>query len=514
MRFQCSRLAAAAALAAGGLASPSWAITDQEILDISSEGTSNGYPYRYIAATEASPTQKKPLVVFLHGLGQGGNDNVQQVTSHINPLVDRLLTSEYNAHLLAPQSFGSFNDARLALLIEDVIGRHADTIDTDRVYVTGISAGGAGTYNIVNERPNLFAAAVPLSGGQKPEHVPNLAGTPMWVFTGETDTLFRAITAQNMYNALQSAGDTPRLTQIENVAHSGWSNIYADRTSHTGTYLGGSPTDEDQAGLYDWLFAQSRSNPASLAPRDLADGERVLIDFGLISENVDHDSGGGFDNVVWLPPNPDDEGNYWNHPQNTLVIEDSPIGTLVEVSHNTEGVKTRVGFHLTDDFNDDGKTGVTDDTLAPGTVVGDGWYVGTNAASTTKAQTAAMVIDGLIAGGVYELALLAAAIGNDGGRGYLGWYWVNGVMQAFDAAGNTDTWLVFEDVVANADGEIELFFQVSQDEASRSRRAYLNAIELTAVRVPEPGVLAMALLGVMFAARRPRRVGQSSVREA
>ncbi|MEM6550685.1 MAG: prolyl oligopeptidase family serine peptidase [Planctomycetota bacterium] len=484
---------------------PALAVTDQEILDLSIEGQYDRYPYRFIQATEATTLDKKPLVVFLHGLGQGGTDNTRQVTSHINDLVDHLLTSTYNAHLLAPQSPGSFSPPLLAELVDSVIAGN-NTIDTNRIYVTGISAGGAGTYNLVNQRPGLFAAAVPLSAGQKTDQLANQAGTPTWIFTGDRDNTFKPITAQNMYTGLQSLGAAPRMTQIENTGHSGWSQIYADAPNSTGQFIGGAPDEAGNTGLYEWLFSQSRANPSPPEPRALQVGETILVDFGRISQDVENSAGNLTDNLVWLPGSPDDQGRYWNHPQNVLAVEGAATGTLVGVSQTTNGDKTTVGFRLLDDFNNASLTGITDQTTAPLAVVGDGLLVGSNTPSLNKAQSAEILIDGLVPGGVYDLELLAAVAGTDGGRRHVGWYWVNGELQVFDASDNTDQWLLFDEAIADAFGTIELFIQVSQEDESRSRRAYLNAVRLTAVSIPEPGSITLVAVSCGLAlVRRPGR---------
>lgn len=237
--------------------------------DLSSSVTgsvSNGdrsIPYRLFEPTLA-PGQKAPLVVFLHGMGDRGTDNVKQATGWIDNLVSNTESGPYASYVLAPQIdtdmwFQSWNDkptdaTSLTLkAIHDVIARQ--NIDTSRVYVTGLSMGGMGTWDILTREPELFAAAVPMSGGGNTTTAAAIKDIPVWAFHGDADTVVPVSATQDMIAALMDAGGNPRYTEVKGGGHVIWDDIYADLDNT----------------LYPWLFAQRLNNIGeSLPTLDLA----------------------------------------------------------------------------------------------------------------------------------------------------------------------------------------------------------------------------------------------------
>ena len=249
-------------------------------------------PYRmYQPIGYDTPGSSFPLVIFLHGNGERGTNNTSQVTSHIQGLIDRTESGSTAAYLLAPQApsggqnlqwtnisypTGSYANPtlnapaittplRLALdLVEQFIATH--NVDRSRIYITGLSMGGYGTWDAVARRPNLFAAAAPLSGGGNVSMASTYAGVPIWAFHGAIDATVPVSGSRNTITAIQNAGGTEeRYTELAGQGHNIWAPIYngsinAYDTNYTGTYA-----TEGSGDVYTWMFAQSVPEPASCA---------------------------------------------------------------------------------------------------------------------------------------------------------------------------------------------------------------------------------------------------------
>jgi predicted esterase len=113
-------------------------------------------------------------------------------------------------------------------------------IDPSRIYVTGLSMGGYGTWDIIARRPDLFAAAIPVCGGGDPLTAPAIARLPLWAFHGGNDGVVPTVRTRLMIEALTAAGATPRYTEYPGVGHDSWNRAYAE------------------PDLVAWLFAQRR----------------------------------------------------------------------------------------------------------------------------------------------------------------------------------------------------------------------------------------------------------------
>lgn len=149
------------------------------------------YPYRLFSPSQASSTNKLPLVIHLHGAGERGSENQKQVQSHIQPLLD--LTQEQaatRAYMVAPQlpSGQGWNGTKVRNLVEHLIANHH--IDATRVYVLGLSLGGQGVWRSLAAGGDVFAAGVPLSAVRDSSSSAAIIaanGTPVWAFHGTAD---------------------------------------------------------------------------------------------------------------------------------------------------------------------------------------------------------------------------------------------------------------------------------------------------------------------------------------
>lgn len=217
-------------------------------------------PYRLLPPKEYNPQQKYPLVVFFHGAGERGEDNVKQLVHGMADFASVDVMENYASFVLAPQcpddmqwvdtpwtadshSMPKQPTQAMQLSLE-LIGVLQDefSIDEDRIYVTGLSMGGFGAWDALQRQPRRFAAAAPICGGGDPAFAKQIAHVPLWAFHGDADTVVKVKRSRGMIDALKKAGGTPRYTEYPGVSHDSWTATYANRE------------------LYEWLFAQSRSD--------------------------------------------------------------------------------------------------------------------------------------------------------------------------------------------------------------------------------------------------------------
>jgi predicted peptidase len=212
-----------------------------------SDGTAS-IPYRLFEPQGVSPGAKLPLILFLHGAGDRGTDNVGQ-TYWASQLVDHTRGGQYAAYVLAPQintnqwfsSSGSEPTEAMSLTIDALKQVMATAnVDPTRVYVTGVSMGSFGTWDILRRDPGVFAAAVPMSGGGDPSTASLVKDTPIWAFHGSADSIVPVDSTRNMIAAVRAAGGDPKYTEVPGGDHFIWPAIYGD-ASNT---------------LYPWMFSQ------------------------------------------------------------------------------------------------------------------------------------------------------------------------------------------------------------------------------------------------------------------
>jgi predicted peptidase len=113
-------------------------------------------------------------------------------------------------------------------------------IDSNRIYITGLSMGGFGTYDAIERYPNLFAAAVPVCGGGDTSKAALIAHLPIWIFHGSEDPVVSPVLSLAMLQALTSAGAHPAFTQYPESGHFSWLGAYSD------------------ALMLEWLFRQHK----------------------------------------------------------------------------------------------------------------------------------------------------------------------------------------------------------------------------------------------------------------
>ncbi|MCK5922620.1 MAG: prolyl oligopeptidase family serine peptidase [Methylococcales bacterium] len=170
-------------------------------------------------------TKKWPLVVFLHGAGERG-DNIEQVKMHGPPmLVEK--GKKFPFILISPQcpkdSWWSYEP--VMALIEDIENRYQ--VDSKRIILTGLSMGGYGTWEFSTRYPEKFAAIAPLCGGGIPYLTSRIKNTPVWVFHGAKDGGVLISESQNMVDGLKNDGNTKfKFTIYPEAGHNCWTETY------------------------------------------------------------------------------------------------------------------------------------------------------------------------------------------------------------------------------------------------------------------------------------------------
>ena len=213
---------------------------------------SKNIPYRLFIPDNYDPNKKYPLVLFLHGAGERGIDNQSQITSSKGAL---LWASEANqkdhpCFIVAPQcpdgdqwvntswGLGSYSTTKIPIskalkmvvnLLDTLKANYS--LDTTSFYVTGLSMGGYGTWDIITRFPQMFRAAIPICGAGDPSKAKLLAKTPIWCFHSADDNTVPVKGTREMVNAINEQGVNNRdnfYTEYTNAGHFAWVPAYSE----------------------------------------------------------------------------------------------------------------------------------------------------------------------------------------------------------------------------------------------------------------------------------------------
>lgn len=184
--------------------------------------------------------EKWPLILYLHGIGERGGDLSLVKTHGISRIVEGWPDFPFVA--VSPQcphkTVWSKHHIALNALLDDLMRAYA--VDEDRIYLTGNSMGGYGTWSLAAAYPQRFAALAPICGGGEPETVCALKEVPVWAFHGEEDPVVDLHYGQEMVDALRACGGDVRFTVYPGVGHDSWTETY------------------DNPELYQWFLQHSR----------------------------------------------------------------------------------------------------------------------------------------------------------------------------------------------------------------------------------------------------------------
>lgn len=216
--------------------------------------------YRLLKPKVYEAAKNYPLVIFLHGAGERGDDNAKQLVHGMNDFASDEVMAKHPAFVIAPQcpaeqQWGGINrlakvdtpDGKLAPALEATLQvaealQKEFSIDGQRVYITGLSMGGYGSWRALEVHPDRFAAAAIICGGGNAAAAASFKHVPIWAFHGADDKTVPATESQKMIEALRAAGGEPKYTEYPGVGHNSWAVTYANPE------------------LYAWLFAQRKSN--------------------------------------------------------------------------------------------------------------------------------------------------------------------------------------------------------------------------------------------------------------
>ncbi|WP_166820250.1 carboxylesterase family protein [Thalassoroseus pseudoceratinae] len=179
-----------------------------------------------------------PLLLFLHGAGERGS-NLDLVKVHGPP---KMIANghEFPFIVASPQcpKGKRWVPTPLMALIADLESRYK--VDSDRIYVTGLSMGGFGTWSLASYAPDRFAAIAPICGGGERWAARNMTKLPIWAFHGTADRAVPVERSEQMIEALKKVGGSPKLTLYPDVGHDSWTRTY------------------ENPKLYEWLLQHKR----------------------------------------------------------------------------------------------------------------------------------------------------------------------------------------------------------------------------------------------------------------
>ena len=207
--------------------------------------------YRILYPKNFDKSKNYPLTLFLHGIAERGDDNELQLKyidkvfldqkKYIDfpsivifpqaPLSDnwssRILT-ENEIRQVFPKDASPTKSLQMVIKLMDSLSQE-NYVDKKRIYLSGLSNGAMGSFELLKERPNMFASAVLICGGGDPNWVKEFAKTtPVWIAHGSNDDVVHPNFSLEMAEAIIREGGSPKLTFYENIFHDSWYNVFSD----------------------------------------------------------------------------------------------------------------------------------------------------------------------------------------------------------------------------------------------------------------------------------------------
>jgi predicted peptidase len=225
-------------------------LTLYEKREFISDGGSS-LPYRVLFPENYDKSEKYPLILVLHGAGERGSDNEKQLVHGSKLFLDSTVRVKYPAIVVFPQcpeqSYWSsvkidrgvtplvldFDYTRSATaplenamaLVQKLLNEEA--VDEDRVYISGLSMGGMGTFEAVYRNPKMFAAALPICGGGDTKNYKKVK-TPFWIFHGDADGVVDVKYSRAMAERLKELKVKTKYTEYPGVNHNSWDSAFAE----------------------------------------------------------------------------------------------------------------------------------------------------------------------------------------------------------------------------------------------------------------------------------------------
>lgn len=203
----------------------------------------HGLPFRFYGARKLRGGNEAgyPLVIYLHG--RGGDVMTPEQPGEAKTFSEEDNYRKRECFIIAPQcpkdaSWDGKNSAAVVEIIGDLMKNLS--VDKKRIYLTGYSMGGYGTFHLLGEEPKLFAAGVPIAGGGDPNKAETFKKVPLWVFHGAKDDVVKPEQSRRMVEALEKARATVKYTEYGDGDHGIAGRVYGDVKMH------------------EWLFEQHR----------------------------------------------------------------------------------------------------------------------------------------------------------------------------------------------------------------------------------------------------------------
>jgi predicted peptidase len=232
---------------------------DRQLTFTGGEYQDEVFHYRLLPPPVVEPGREYPAILFLHGAGERGTDNALQLLYLPEQMAQPAWREKYPCYLIAPQcrpdrmwvdvQFGMADSApqvepneqmQVAIgILDDVL--QTCPVDRHRVYLTGLSMGGYGSWDLAARYPERFAAVAPICGGGDEVQAAKLAGLPIWAWHGDLDIAVPVERSRRMIEAIRAAGGEPKYTELKDVGHDSWNPAYSD-----------------PEGLVPWMFQQQR----------------------------------------------------------------------------------------------------------------------------------------------------------------------------------------------------------------------------------------------------------------
>lgn len=219
--------------------------------------------YRLLTPDEDAAGKKFPLVIFLHGAGERGDDNEKQLVHGSQMFLNPVNREKYPAYVLFPQcppdgfwaydiktrqlGFDSLTEEPVMPAIFKAVKELIDSymaypdVDRSRVYIIGLSMGAMGTYDLVARFPEMFAAAVPICGFVDPQRLESVKGVSFRIYHGDADSVVPLKGSRNAYKALKKAGAKVELYEFPGCDHVSWNLAFS------------------QPDFMQWLFKQKKA---------------------------------------------------------------------------------------------------------------------------------------------------------------------------------------------------------------------------------------------------------------
>lgn len=222
--------------------------------------------YRILEPEKVEKNKKYPLVLFLHGAGERGSDNEAQLSHGANMFLNPIIRDEHPVFVIYPQcpagqswsnsrktgSEGKYGSERYPenpeitvpmKCVKELLDQYIQNgnVDTQRIYVMGLSMGGMGTFDMLCRYPDLFAAAIPICGGINPERLAKASpSAAITIYHGDKDDVVYVENSRAAYRALKNIGKTPGYVEFPGCGHNSWDPAF------------------NYPDFLTWLFAQKR----------------------------------------------------------------------------------------------------------------------------------------------------------------------------------------------------------------------------------------------------------------